>query len=62
MLVTLLLGFSFTSRAASAQSSKDPLTLARAVALALESNQLVKAADFGVQAAETRTSCALDLP
>jgi outer membrane protein len=53
VLVPLWVGVCLTSTV-SAQSSKEPLTLERAVALALESNQLVKAADFGAQAAEMR--------
>jgi outer membrane protein TolC len=42
----------------SAQTPKEQLTLGRAVALALETNQLVKAADLGVQAAEAQTRVA----
>src|SRR5215831_12702098 len=58
VLVPLSVGFCLISCSVLAQSSQEPLTLDRAVALALETNQLVKAADFGVQAAETRTRSA----
>jgi outer membrane protein TolC len=58
VLVTLFLGFGLASHTGSAQNLKEPLALERAVALALETNQLMKAADLEVQAAETRTRSA----
>jgi outer membrane protein TolC len=57
-LATVLLGTCLTIPMASGQGAKEPLTVERAVALALETNQLVKAADFGLQAAETHTQAA----
>ena len=45
-------------RPAYGQVTSEPLTLERAVALALESSQLIKAADFGVGAAAARIQLA----
>jgi outer membrane protein len=58
VIVTMLLGFSLTVSRGSGQSLKKQLTLERAVALALETNQLVKAANLGVQAADAQTRMA----
>jgi outer membrane protein TolC len=53
---TLLLSFILILPAVPslAQSEKEPLTLAKAVELALDSNQLVKAARYSVEAADAR--------
>jgi outer membrane protein len=58
IVVIILPGFCLLIPAVSAQSPKDQLTLDRAVALALETNQLVKAADLDLAAAETRIQTA----
>jgi outer membrane protein len=58
IITVMLLGFCLPIPPSSAQSPKERLILERAVAVALETSQLVKAADLGVAAAEARIQTA----
>ena len=58
ILLTLLFTVCLRAVSGYAQLPKEQLTLERAVALALESNQLIKAGDFGIEAAGARIQIA----
>jgi outer membrane protein TolC len=58
IIMIMLIGFCLPILAGSVEHPKEQLTLEGAVALALETNQLLKAADLDVAAAETRIQAA----